>query len=91
MMEVVLEWKLLMFQEATYLQKVGVAIGIHLAQNYSDIFMARKIYKNILKLIDTLRSTESKSIVAQLIILKVFLDDLFPIVMETIKQIHELH
>ena len=47
MMEVVLEWNLFTFHEAEYLQKVGVAMGIHPAPNYADIFMARKGDKNI--------------------------------------------
>ena len=91
MMEVVLEWNLFMFHEATYLQKVGVAMGIHPAPNYSDVFMARKIDKNIWKLIDTLRNIDSANIVAQLILLKRFLDDLFLIFRGTTKQIHQLH
>ena len=48
-MKVVLEWNMFTFHEATYLQKVGVAIGTHPAPDYSDIFMARKIDKKYLE------------------------------------------
>ena len=52
MMEVVLKWNLFEFHEATYLQKVGVAMGIHPAPNYADIFMARRVDNKILEIIE---------------------------------------
>ena len=39
--EKVLEWNIFVFHEATYLQKVGAAMGVHPAPNYADIFMAK--------------------------------------------------
>ena len=59
MMEVVLEWNLCAFHEATNLQKVGVAMGIHPAPNYSDMFMAREVDNNIWKLVELMRRAES--------------------------------
>ena len=52
MMEIVLKWNLFEFHEAKYLQKVGVAMGIHPAPNYADIFMARRIDTKILDIIE---------------------------------------
>ena len=89
MMKVVLEWNLFMFHDATYLQKI--AMGIHPAPNYLDIFMARKIDKNIWKLIDILKNIESANIVAQLIVFKRFLDDIFQTFRGTTKQIHQIY
>ena len=43
MFKIDLEWNLFVFHEATYLQKVGVAMGVHAAPNYADIFMAKRI------------------------------------------------
>ena len=42
MLEIILEWNLFTFHEATYLQKVGVAMGVPPAPNYADVFMARR-------------------------------------------------
>ena len=52
MMEIVLKWNLFEFHEANYLQKVGVAMGIHPAPNYADIFMARRIDTKIMDIIE---------------------------------------
>ena len=46
-MKLVFEWNLFMFHDATYLQKVGVAMGTHPAPDYSDRFMAKKNGKMI--------------------------------------------
>lgn len=47
LMQLVLEWNLFTFHNASYLQQVGVAMGTHPAPDYSDIFMARKIDRKI--------------------------------------------
>ena len=52
MMEIVLKWNLFEFDEATYIQQVGVAMGVHPAPNYADIFMARNIDIKILEIIE---------------------------------------
>ena len=52
MMEIVLKWNLFEFHEATYIQQVGVAMGVHPAPNYADIFMARHIDIKILEIIE---------------------------------------
>ena len=47
MLEIILEWNLFTFHEAGYLQKVGVAMGVHPAPNYADVFMARRVDRKI--------------------------------------------
>ena len=37
-----LEWKLFVFHDATYLHTVEVAIGVHPAPNYADTFLWQK-------------------------------------------------
>ena len=52
MMEVVLKLNLFKFHDATYLQKVGVAMAIHPAPNYADTIMARRVDNQILEIIE---------------------------------------
>ena len=52
MMELMLEWNLFEFHEASYLQKFGVAMGIHSAPDYADIFMARKLDNKIVEIVE---------------------------------------
>ena len=54
MLEIILEWNLFVFHEATYLQKVGVAMGVHPAPNYADIFMAKRIDNKIREIAEEL-------------------------------------
>ena len=90
MMELVLEWNLFEFHEASYLQKVGVAMGIHPAPNYSDIFMARRVDNKIWQIVERLKQEEINKNPLLLLLLKRFLDDLFLIFQGTTKQIHKL-
>ena len=87
MMELVLEWNLFEFHEASYLQKVGVAMGIHPAPDYADIFMARR-FDN--KIVEKMKQAESDNNPILLLLLKRFLDDLFFIFQGTTKQMHKL-
>ena len=88
-MKVVLEWDMFTFHEATYLQKVGVAMGTYPAPDYSDIFMARKIDKNIWKIAEALKEkAHNKSNI--LLLLKRFLDDIFIIFQGTRKNLYVL-
>ena len=66
-------------------------MGIHPAPNYADIFMARKVDKNIWKIIELMKKIENGFVAANLLLLKRFLDDLFQIFRGTTKQIHKLH
>ena len=90
MMEIILKWNLFEFHEATYLQKVGVAMGIHPAPNYADIFMARRVDNKILQIIEKFKNAYEANNPIMLLLLKRFLDDLFLILQGTTKQIHQL-
>ena len=87
--EIVLEWNLFVFHDATYLQEVGVAMGVPPAPNYSDIFMAKRIDKKIWEIADKLRKQINFNS-PLLLLLKRFLDDLFLVFQGTTKQIHQL-
>ena len=90
MMEIILKWNLFEFHDATYLQKVGVAMGIHPAPDYSDIFMARNIDKYIFEILEKMRLESTLEKPIMLLLLKRFLDDLFFIFQGTTKQLHKL-
>ena len=90
MMEIVLKWNLFEFHEATYIQQVGVAMGIHPAPNYADIFMAINIDTKILDFIEQIKIESTKEKPIMLLLLKGFLDDLFFIFQGSTKQIHNL-
>ena len=42
MLRILLEWKLFVFHEATYLQKVVVAMEVHPDTNYVNIVMEKR-------------------------------------------------
>ena len=89
MFEIVLEWNLFVFHEATYLQKVGVAMGVHPAPNYADIFMAKRIDNRIRELAEEMKNQNMQNL-PLLLLLKRFLDDIFLVFQGTTKQIHQL-
>jgi hypothetical protein len=90
MMEIVLDWNLFEFHEAEYIQKVGVAMGIHPAPNYADIFMAKRVDKKIIEIIELSKKAHEEHNTPMLLMLKRFLDDFFLILQCTTKQIHQL-
>ena len=59
-MEVILKWNLFEFHEASYIQKVGVAMGIHPAPDYADIYMARRIDNKIVKIVENMKQAKSE-------------------------------
>ena len=89
-MEVILEWNLFEFHEASYLQKAGVAMGIHPAPNYADVFMARRVDNKIVEIVEKMKRAESEKKPILLLMLKRFLDDLFLILQGSTKQLHML-
>ena len=90
MMEIVLKWNLFEFHEATIIQQVGVAMGIHPAPNYADIFMARNIETKILEIIGKIKIKNTKENPIMLLLLKRFLDDLFFKFQGSTKHLHNL-
>ena len=90
MMEIVLDWNLFEFHEAEYIQKVGVAMGIHPAPNYADIFMAKRVDNKIIEIIELFKKAHEEHNTPMLLMLKRFLDDFFLILQCTTKQIHQL-
>ena len=89
-MEVILKWNLFEFHEASYIQKVGVAMGIHPAPDYADIYMARRIDNKIVKIVENMKQAKSEKKPILLLMLKRFLDDLFLILQGSTKQLHML-
>ena len=86
-MEVILEWNLFEFHEASYIQKVGVAMGIHPAPDYADIYMARRIVNKIVEIVEKMKQAKSDKKPILLLMLKRFLDDLFLILQGSTKKL----
>lgn len=82
LMQLILQYNLFTFHDATYKQLIGVAMGTHPAPPYADIFMDRKIDRKIIDL-------ALIELSLMLLTLKRFLDDYFMIVSCSTKKLHE--
>jgi len=81
LLELVLNNNLFEFSGETYKQLIGSAMGSSPAPPYSDMFMDRRVDKQI---------SREANLLGQQLFLKRFLDDLFSIFVGSTKKLHEL-
>ena len=86
LMEIILNNNLFNFHEELWRQEIGCAMGSKPAPSYADIFMAKKIDKQIISLAHKY-CTDDKN---PLKIFKRFLDDIFSIFKGTTKDLHKM-
>ena len=85
-MEIILKNTIFSFHDELCKQEVGCAMGTKPGPAYADVFMARRIYENILSLAEKYGTVQKHP----LSIFKRFLDDIFSIFKGTSKDLHKL-
>ena len=85
MMEIVLKHNIFEFNQELFIQLIGTAMGCRPAPSYANIFMAKKIDPEIVKIAQSL--IKDKNPVDTF---KRFLDDIFMIYTGSISSLHEL-
>ena len=88
LMEAILENNLFTFDQQYFKQNIGASMGQRPIPSLANIFMARRIDKNIIKLASKYDNLDSNHPALRL--LKRFLDDLFLVFEGTTRQLHQL-
>ena len=65
-------------------------MGVHPAQDYADIFMARRLHNKIVETVEKMKQAKSEKKPILSLMVKRFLDDLFLILQVSTKQLHML-
>ena len=84
MLEIILKFNIFEFDKKLYRQVIGTSMGSRVAPSYANLFMARSIDANIIKIFNEYGGVGSVKI------LKRFLDDIFNIFVGSTKILHKI-